>query len=313
MTSILNTESMELIIEICENTTDFVNVSPNITPEDSSKINEQLYIILEKTTNIQSIQFENISNQPKMTPISIISTKQATKLLNITDILNSMNDLNESQIEKINQINNILLLCLETNLSIGSNQIINLKYTQIEITTQKGAIFDDKYEFANIEFPILSNKMNKTENYGISRTIWKFNPYATIFNSSKLAANMSSIKINSLSTYTEVSLTDLENPIKIGFTINDDHISEDFHYYCMYYDKANSKFSDYNLKLVTDAASYTNIVCETTHLSWYSVSSEPLVTIATENNYKMLYNLSALEDYKFWKSPSNIYIYIYIP
>ena len=204
-------------------------------------------------------------------------------------------------------------ICLAMKINPGTFDFIELKNKSINYTAQNlksiaenKFMVDNKFAFADILFPIIDMNLSANDSYGISRIYMEENPYSSIFENNKLATNVSAIEIYSLNTFTLVKFFDLKLPIQIKFNI----IKEVYEYYCMYYNETHEEFSDYQLETIkteNDA-----VICETTHLSLFGVATEPLVTMGTDNNAEMLYKLDAFNEYKFWKSSSNIYIYIYI-
>ena len=258
-----------------------------------TQILNNFLLTLGTISNMQNEQFKE--NNP-----ILFSSENAINMISMIDQLFSLN-LAESQNENIfktgTNINNIMILCLEANLLPGESNKIELKNSIIEYTLQNSHILADGYRFSDVEFPSISI-FNATESYGISRTIWGNNPYPdNILQTEHLAAKLSSIKLNRMKSYEELRINNLWNKIRINFNV----IDQSSTYYCMYFDEIEEEFTDYGLetRIVGD-----EVICETSHLSWFGVSKDPLVTIATENNAKMLYDLNALANYHFWESPS---------
>ena len=281
------------------------------------KFSQLLDIIAEK----QIKEFEENSHiEPSLhlsKPAALLHMNHSLNILNSSDFLLSLNLTEQqlkSQIEKTKFISKVMIMCLEVNIKVMMYRKIELKNLIIEFTVQKGEIFQDEYRFANIHFPILDYKIPINDYYGISRTTWKLNPFASIEESEKLVTNMNLLQIISLSTFEEIKLANLENYIEINFDLSEKYISESKEYSCIYYNKSKSIFSDHNLISSKNYDSGTKVSCATGHLSWFGVIFEPLgEMIFTENITLLLYNMKALGNYDFWESEStNKLLYKYL-
>ena len=297
---------MDLIVKITNNLHNIITVTED--RDIQNNLVEKYSDILERIAEIQNKEFKEKGEEGASA--NILSFNQSVNLLILSDSLFSLN-LTESQriaqMEKTKNINKVMVMCLQANMKEGTSEKLVLEHRILEYSSQKGEIFQDKQTFADIQFPALGHILPQNDIYGISRTIWKMNPFLSIHESLKLVANMTSIEITSLSTYKEITLTDLENYIEVKFDINQNYISWFRQYYCIYYNPATSAFSNHNLPRAKNYNSGKIISCKTPHLSWFGVISQPLVTIFTENNAKMLYDLSEFGQYSFWKSESNKY------
>ena len=312
-------ESMDLILNITDKLCDIMKNMKDIDIQNNLII-DYFSKTLEIITDMQYEEFLQYSlNEPEGDEIRstiLLAVQHAISIINRTDNLFGLNltdsQLNK-QIEKTKYINKVMVMCLEANTPVGNYEKLVFENRVVEYIVQKGEIFLQEYNFANITFPPLTDPINFHDYYGISRTTWKFNIFRHVEKTDHLVADISSINITSLSNYKNIELLDLQNYIQIIFDINEHNRTKDKKYYCGYYNETNADFSDYQLRVSEQKTERGRINCETGHLSWYAVFSEPLTTIFTENNAQMLYDIGAFAHYRFWVSESNlIYIYIYI-
>ena len=295
--SILSTSAMGLMASALQEITDKI-IETRTNDNHEITVFDHLFMTLSKITKAQSAELaKNIDS------VAVMSAQDSGSLLRMTDLFFSRN-LTEIQIENLEKMNNVLIICLELSLEPGTSGILDLQNSKIEFTSQNVEIFAQNYEFADIIFPDITSKLSNIQRVGLSRRIWKINQYSSIFDIQKLAASISSIQLNDLDNKQQIILNGLEDPIQIIFPISDAVWTTNDDYYCIYYNTTFSNFSEYELETIV--LNDQKILCETRHLSRFTVAMEPMAKIVQENNAEMLYDLGALKTYHIASKPRRV-------
>ena len=200
---ITESEQVDVIVNICDKMIAILLVLP-ISQIQNSEIIDKFTETLELIAEAQITQFEKtalatIIDSSSLSERSTILLKprQATSFINITDSLFSLN-LTECQVknvlERSEKIIGVMIVSLQANSSPGETESIAMTNTQITYTVENGLTFGEyEYEFDGIKFPMIKDKLNNKDLYGLSRTIWKMNPYTSTINTDNLVVNMSAI------------------------------------------------------------------------------------------------------------------------